>query len=130
MKASNSYYVVMVTAPSPSVAQRLARHALQHRLAACANIVPGLQSHYWWKGKLETSREALILFKTRRNLLSQLEREILAHHPYESPEFVAWPLSGVTEKYLSWLARELRPARYSAPGKLAPRKQKSRRSPA
>src|SRR5271163_3011513 len=106
MKATAQFRVVLVTAPDLKTARRLARAALRQRLAACANLIPGLESHYWWRGTMESSREVLLLFKTRASLLRKLERLILAEHPYDTPEFVVVPLTGGAEKYLAWLKRE------------------------
>lgn len=106
MRRSALFRVALVTAPDLKSARRIARSALQKRLAACANLIPGLESHYWWQGKLETSSEVLILFKTRRTLVKKLERDVLENHPYDTPEFVALELSGGTEKYLAWLKKE------------------------
>jgi periplasmic divalent cation tolerance protein len=106
MKAAARFRLVLVTAPDLKTARRLARVALQQHLAACANLIPGLESHYWWRGKLESGREVLLLFKTRASLLRKLERLILAEHPYDTPEFVVLPLTAGTERYLAWLAKE------------------------
>jgi periplasmic divalent cation tolerance protein len=88
------------------VARALARAALEARLAACANLIPRLESHYWWEGKIQSGAEVLILFKTRAGRLRQLERLILARHPYDTPEFVVLELTAGTRRYLAWLARE------------------------
>jgi periplasmic divalent cation tolerance protein len=109
MKAAARFRIVLVTAPDLKTARRLARAALRERLAACANLMPGLESHYWWRGKMESSREVLLLFKTRASRLRKLERLILAEHPYDTPEFVVLPLTAGAEKYLAWLARETKP---------------------
>ena len=77
--------------------------ALKAKLAACANIVPAVESHYWWKGKLESSDEVLLIFKTRQQLLPKLERAVREIHPYDTPEFVALPLTTGSRKYLAWL---------------------------
>jgi periplasmic divalent cation tolerance protein len=106
MKATAQFRVVLVTAPDMKTARRLARAALRERLAACANLIPGLESHYWWGGKIESSREVLLLFKTRAARLRDLEKLILAEHPYDTPEFVVLELTAVTERYLAWLKRE------------------------
>ena len=106
MKTSAQFRIVLVTAPDLKTARQLARAALRQRLAACANLIPGLESHYWWGGKLESNREVLILFKTRASRLRKLERLILAEHPYDTPEFVAFRLTVGTERYLAWLERE------------------------
>ena len=69
MSVPEDFAVVLVTAPDMDLARRLAKGALEAKLAACANIVPAVESHYWWKGKLESSDEVLLIFKTRQQLL-------------------------------------------------------------
>jgi periplasmic divalent cation tolerance protein len=96
--------LVLVTTPDLKVARKIARVVLNKRLAACANIVPKIESHYWWQGKLESSAEALIVFKTTRARLAALEKTVLANHPYDTPEVIALPLASGNPKYLSWLA--------------------------
>ncbi|MBM3831432.1 MAG: divalent-cation tolerance protein CutA, partial [Verrucomicrobia bacterium] len=82
MKRSVAFHLVLVTAPDLKTARTLAKVALGAKLVACANLVPKLESHYWWQGKLEASAEVLILFKTTRARLAALERLIVAQHPY------------------------------------------------
>jgi periplasmic divalent cation tolerance protein len=108
MKKTSLFQVVLVTAPDLKVARCLAREALRLRLAACANLIPRIESHYWWQGKMEKSAEVMILFKTRGFLLAKLEKLIVKAHPYDTPEFVAMELTGGNERYLNWLARETR----------------------
>jgi periplasmic divalent cation tolerance protein len=105
MKTAARFRVVLVTAPDLKTARRLAGAALRRHLAACANLIPGLESHYWWRGKIESSREVLLLFKTRASRLRKLERLILAEHPYDTPEFVTFPLTAGSKRYLAWLER-------------------------
>jgi periplasmic divalent cation tolerance protein len=100
------FRLVLATAPNVKVALQLARAALRARLAACANLIPRLESHYWWRGRIETGAEVLIVFKTRARQLAKLEKLILEKHPYDTPEFVALELAGGTPRYLDWLARE------------------------
>lgn len=117
MRASVQFSIVLVTAPNRNVARRLARAALEERLVACANLLPGTESHYWWQGKIEHGREVLIVFKTTRCLVGALEKLILVKHPYDTPEFLVLPVSAGTERYLDWLAtstceeRQAKPAR-------------------
>jgi len=108
MKRGAQFHIVLVTAPNLKTARQLAKSALAARLAACANLIPGLESHYWWKGRLESSREVLVLFKTIAKRLRPLEKLVLVNHPYDTPEFVILPLSGGNERYLDWLARSVR----------------------
>jgi periplasmic divalent cation tolerance protein len=107
MKRMAPFCVVLVTAPDLKTARRLARTALGARLAACANLVPGLESHYWWQGKIDTSREVLVVLKTRAALVKRLEGLICAEHPYDTPEFVVLPIVAGSRRYLDWLAASL-----------------------
>jgi len=103
MAATRGHFVVLVTAPDLKTARRLARAALTARLAACANLVPKIESHYWWQGKLESGAEVLIIFKTTRARLAALEWLILAEHPYDTAEFVALPITNGSARYLAWV---------------------------
>jgi len=89
-------------------ARRLARAALEARLAACANLVPKLESHYWWQGKMCRATEVLIVLKTTAGKLGALEKLIVAEHSYDTPEFVALPVSRVNARYLNWWRRSVR----------------------
>ncbi len=103
MKRAAAFRLVLVTAPDLKTARPLAKAALSGKLVACANLVPKLESHYWWQGKLESSAEVLILFKTTRARLAALERLVIAQHPYDTPEFITLPLAEGNAKYLAWL---------------------------
>ena len=104
MKSATAFAVVLVTTPSLNTARALARSALRARLVACANLVPRVESHYWWQGKLQRSAEVLILFKTRRRLLGALEKLVIQEHPYDTPEFLVLPFHAGNARYLKWLA--------------------------
>jgi periplasmic divalent cation tolerance protein len=95
---------VLVTTPDLKTARRLAQSALLARLIACANLVPKVESHYRWQGKLESGAEVLMVMKTRRANLRKLEALVLAKHPYDTPEFVVLGLQSGSAKYLAWLA--------------------------
>jgi len=109
LKSGNTLSIVLVTAPDLKTARRLARAALTARLAACVNLVPKLESHYWWRGKLEQSAEVLLILKTTKPRLVALEQLILAAHPYDTAEFVVLPVDGVTKKYLAWWKESVHP---------------------
>ena len=103
MKAAKTFLIVLVTAPDLKVARQLAQAALKARLIACANLVPKLESHYWWKGKIEKSAEVLLIMKTTRARLAALEKLIVAKHPYDTPEFLVLPLMAGNARYLEWI---------------------------
>ena len=104
VKSAKPFAVVLVTAPDLKVARRLARGALRSRLVACANLIPKIESHYWWQGRVESGAEVLLLFKTTKARLAVLEKFILAGHPYDTPEFVVLPLTSGARRYLDWIA--------------------------
>jgi periplasmic divalent cation tolerance protein len=103
MNTARQFALVLVTAPDLRTARILARGVLKARLAACANLVPGLESHYWWQGKLERAGEVLIVFKTTKAKLSALEKHVLEKHPYDTPEILALSVTSGTQRYLDWL---------------------------
>ena len=103
MKAASRFSVVLVTAPDLHVARKLAHGALSEKLVACVNILPKIESHYWWQGKIESDAEVLCIFKTTRAKLNAFERFVLKNHPYDTPEIVALPITRGTERYMEWL---------------------------
>lgn len=104
MKSAQAFSIVLVTVPDRKTARRLSRAALSARLIACANLIPKIESHYWWRGKIESGAEVLLVLKTRKSKLAALEKLVLANHPYDTPEFIVLPLSAGNKRYLDWLA--------------------------
>jgi periplasmic divalent cation tolerance protein len=107
MKSAKSFSTVLVTAPDLKIARALAKMALSKRLIACANLIPKLESHYWWQGKIETGAEVLLLLKTTTPKLNALEKLILSEHPYDMPEFIVMPINRGNKRYLDWLAQSV-----------------------
>ena len=103
MRTAKRYRLVWVTAPDLKTARQLARTALRARLIACANLVPGIESHYQWRGKIERGTEVLLIMKTTAACAAKLERLILRAHPYDTPEFLVVSLDRGTRRYLAWL---------------------------
>ena len=99
----HSFHVVLVTVPNQRTARRLARAILEAKLAACVNVVPGIESHYRWQGKLERSAELLLLIKTTAHCLGRLEKLVIDQHPYDTPEFVVLPITRGNRRYLDWI---------------------------
>ena len=105
-----THALIYVTAPDRDTAARLARSVVEARLAACANILPGIQSVYWWKGTIETADEAALVLKTRTALVPRLTAELRRLHPYECPCIVALPIVAGNPGFLRWIDAETRPA--------------------
>ena len=96
-----------MTAPDLKTARTLARASLKSKLIACANLVPGLESHYGWRGKIESSREILMILKTTRKRVVALRQLILARHPYDTPEFVVVSVADGSPDYLDWIQKSV-----------------------
>ncbi len=107
MKSAARFAVVLVTTPNLRVARKLAGAVLDARLAACANLVPGLESHYVWQGKRERTREVLTVMKTTRKQLAALEALVVELHPYDTPEFLTLTLSQGNARYLKWITESV-----------------------
>ena len=95
--------VVLSTCGSPEEADRLARSLVEQRLAACVNVIPGISSHYWWQGRLETAQECLLLVKSSRERFDQLRSVLEQAHSYEIPEVIALPVVDGSLNYLNWI---------------------------
>jgi periplasmic divalent cation tolerance protein len=95
--------VVLSTCASPEEADRLARSLVEQRLAACVNVIPGISSHYWWQGRLETAQECLLLVKSSRERFDQLRSVLEQAHSYEIPEVIALPVVDGSLNYLNWI---------------------------
>jgi periplasmic divalent cation tolerance protein len=106
MKSAATFAIVLATTPDLKTARALVRSALEARLIACANLIPKIESHYWWRGKMESGAEVLLILKTQKSKLIMLEKLILAKHPYDTPEFLVLPLNAGSKKYLDWLGRD------------------------
>jgi periplasmic divalent cation tolerance protein len=108
MNSAKSHSIVLVTAPDLKTARTLAKAALTKRLIACANLIPKLESHYWWKGKIEKGSEVLMLLKTSGSKLAALEKLIIAEHPYDTAEIIVLPISRGSQRYLDWITNSVR----------------------
>lgn len=109
MNRTKKYAIALVTAPDLKTARRLAAAALEARLVACANLVPRIESHYWWQGKLERGAEVLLIFKTTEQHLRNLENLIIEEHPYDTPEFIVLPIKSGNRRYLDWIGASCDP---------------------
>ena len=105
MKSAAKFSLVLVTAPDLKTARILAKSALQAKLIACASLLPKIESHFWWQGKIKSASEVLLVLKTQKANLAALKKLILAKHPYDTPEFLVLPISAGSKRYLDWLAK-------------------------
>src|SRR5690349_1152471 len=101
---------VYTTFPGLVEAEEAAKVIVERRLAACANILPGMVSHYWWQGKVERAEEVVALFKTRASLAEPLRAAIKELHSYDVPAISVLPIESIDRDYLNWLMDETKPA--------------------
>jgi periplasmic divalent cation tolerance protein len=97
------YIVVFITTSSQAEAERIADSLIGSKLAACVNIIPKIKSIYTWKGKKETSKESLMIIKTRQNLFKKLKEAVKKLHSYEVCEIISLPIEEGNEDYLKWI---------------------------
>jgi periplasmic divalent cation tolerance protein len=102
-----SFYFVYITTSSIEEARSIARTLVEEHLAACANIVPGMESVYRWKGQIESDREIILIAKTSRERLTDLEYRVKQLHSYDVPCIVALPLEHGNQDYFDWLGKQL-----------------------
>ena len=100
--------VVFSTFPDVETARRIARELIDDKFAACANVIPKIESIYRWQGKLEQGEETLVFFKTSAARYPAFEEKLKSLHPYEVPEIVSMPVSAGWPQYLGWVAESSR----------------------
>jgi periplasmic divalent cation tolerance protein len=105
--SSDRVMVALTTAPSAEVAERIGRSLVEERLAACANVLPGITSIFRWKGSIEREGEVLVILKTTAGEVEALERRVAELHPYEVPEVIALPVEAGHAPYLDWVRAEV-----------------------
>jgi periplasmic divalent cation tolerance protein len=99
--------VILCTAPDEASAQELAAGVLGEKLAACATLLPGATSLYYWEGKLQQEYEVQMLFKSDRQHQQALLTYLKQHHPYQTPELLVLPVMAGDKDYLSWINASL-----------------------
>ena len=99
--------VVLITAKNARECARIARHLLDKRLIACANLVPQVRSLYRWKGKVADEKECWMILKSSRKLFPAIQAEVETLHSYHVPEVIALPIIDGSPNYLNWIAENV-----------------------
>jgi periplasmic divalent cation tolerance protein len=102
------YIVVLITVGTAEEARKIADALLKSRQAACVNIVPELDSLFWWRGRLDAASESLLIVKTKKARLPAIIKSVKKLHSYEVPEIIALPVVGGNKDYLDWLGSEVK----------------------
>jgi periplasmic divalent cation tolerance protein len=101
---ANKVLLALSTFPDRETAQRISNQLITEEFAACANILPAVESIYRWKGKTETGNETLVFFKVSEDRQSAFQEKLRSLHPYEVPEIIFIPVSSGLPEYLRWVA--------------------------
>lgn len=107
------YIAIFVTCPSRKEAARIIDPLLKTRLVACANIISGIESKFWWSGRIETAKEILVILKTKNKNFNKVEKEVRRMHSYEVPEVIALPIIAGSAAYLKWIDDSIKGSRRS-----------------
>jgi periplasmic divalent cation tolerance protein len=102
--------LVLTTAGDREEAARLGRTVVEEGLAACASLIPGVESIYRWKGEVESAAETMLVIKTGADQVAALEARLHELHSYETPEFLVLQVDAGSQPYLEWLQGSLRRA--------------------
>jgi len=95
--------IVLITTPSLREARAIGRKLVEEKLAACANIIPQLESLFSWKGKIRRERESLMVLKTTEACFARIEKRVKSLHSYSVPEIIAVPILRGSKDYLRWI---------------------------
>jgi len=101
------YIVVLITTNTSGEAQRISKLLLEQRQAACVNIIPEVDSRFWWEGELDSAQESLLVIKTRASLLPEIINLVKGVHSNTVPEIIALPIVGGNQDYLDWIDKEV-----------------------
>jgi periplasmic divalent cation tolerance protein len=112
----NDVRLVFCTFPSIDSARQIGTALVEKQLAACVNLIPGIESIYRWQGELENTRETLAIFKTSAEVYPAFEKALAELHPYDVPEIVAIEPSAVAETYAAWVLAEVRGTQHPMAG--------------
>ena len=102
------FIIVMVMCASAKEAGKIGAHMLDKKLAACANVISGVASDFWWKGKIDSASEVLLTMKTTTVKFEKIEREVRRLHSYEVPEIIALPIVRGSKNYLNWIKESVK----------------------
>ncbi|RKY31363.1 MAG: divalent-cation tolerance protein CutA [Candidatus Omnitrophota bacterium] len=102
------YAVILITAPERQEAEKIAQVLVEEKLAACVNIIADIHSIFWWEGKIDNSKETLLIIKTKKSRVKKLIKKVQSIHSYEVPEIITLPVIAGNKKYLNWIDESTR----------------------
>ena len=97
------HIVILITTKDTKEAEKISRALVKQKLIACANIVKGIKSFFWWEGKVERANEVLLILKTKQSFFKKIVKTVKALHSYSVPEVIALPIVRGHKDYLRWI---------------------------
>lgn len=98
-----AYRFLYVMVPDKAAGMKIARTLVQEKKVACANVMDGATSVYWWEGKMEESAEAMLIAKTTADLVGAAIDRIKEIHSYSCPGVVSLRIDEGNVDYLNWI---------------------------
>ena len=108
MDGNTEFVALLITTANAEEAQKISEALLDQRQAASVNIVPKVNSLFWWHGKINSAEENLLIVKTKKPQLNEVIRLVKENHSYEIPQIIALPIVGGSQDYLKWLSEEVK----------------------
>jgi len=102
-----AHLTLFITVSGPEEAHKIAEALIKQRKAACVNIVPRVESFFWWQDNIDTAQESMLIVKTKASLLSEITILVKEIHSYDVPEIIALPIVGGNQDYLEWIDKEV-----------------------
>ena len=100
---ADTILLALSTFPDAAIARRISNQLVSERFAACANILPSIESIYRWKGKIESANETLVFFKVSDDRQSAFQDKLRSVHPYDVPEIIFLPVASGLPEYVQWV---------------------------
>ena len=97
------YIVIFVTTKNVIEANKIAKSLVSQKLIACANIIKGVTSVFWWDNKAQQASECLLVIKSRKSLFPKIAKAVKSLHSYSVPEVIALPIIAGNKEYLNWV---------------------------
>jgi len=100
------FNLIYITAKNKAEARKIGKALVKDRLAACVNIIDGMNSLYWWDGKIQDDKEAILIAKTRQSLTQKVIKKVKSIHSYDCPCIISLPISDGNKQFLNWIQEE------------------------
>ena len=97
------YIVIFITAKNIKEANKIAEKLAKEKLVACANIVKGVRSVFWWEKKIDKADEVLLILKSKKSCFKKIVKTVTLLHSYNVPEIIALPIVDGNRDYLKWI---------------------------